>query len=223
MEKRRRARINQSLSVLKSIILQEKSEVFVIQLFNSYATVSSKDKLNERQKTATSYSAQSRLEKADILELTVMHLRSLEKKQSTSDSKQQSAALASSTTSTAPTMPTVCGAVHAESCSNTGVDLKSYLAGYQTCCIDLEHILDQNETRPLTKERLLHHLQLRIGMQQETSARHSNSVADVNISPTRLGTQMHNHLHHRHQQFTAFIILNIKHKMINLTRLDIII
>ena len=153
-----------------------------------------KRNLNQPQKMANNYNTQSRLEKADILELTVMHLRSLEKKQSGSELKQQST---TSMKSTVSTVPTVNDAEQAEPCSSAGVDLKSYRAGYQTCCIDLEHLFEQEEITPLTKERLLHHLQLRIGTQQETSASHSNPTVDVNITPTRLGTSTLN----QNQQF----------------------
>nr|CAG4635198.1 EOG090X0J7Y [Alona affinis] len=63
MEKRRRARINHSLAVLKSLIIKD-----------------------EQSEASTS---QSRLEKADILELTVLHIRSLEKQKASDTEPDQ--------------------------------------------------------------------------------------------------------------------------------------
>ena len=118
-----------------------------------------------------------------------MHLRSLENKQNSVDSKQQSTASMASTT---PVVATVHGAEQVESCSSSIIDLKSYRAGFQTCCVDLEQFLNQEDIKPITKVRLLHHLQLRFDMQQKTFVGNSIPAADININPTRLGTLMLN-------------------------------
>lgn len=58
MEKRRRARINQSLAILKALILE-----------------STKNSTNGMSKSGDGSTKHTKLEKADILELTVRHFQ----------------------------------------------------------------------------------------------------------------------------------------------------
>ncbi|XP_057365605.1 protein hairy-like [Daphnia carinata] len=142
MEKRRRARINHSLSVLKSLII--------------------KDDANSSNPTS-----QSRLEKADILELTVMHLRALEKQKEEHLQQQQQSEL-----------------VEKESNSSVDSDVKSYRLGYQACCHDIGRFLD-GPVLDLTKERLMEHLLEK--KQKLFQLSNSGDPSDANlVTPTRL-------------------------------------
>ncbi|XP_046463621.1 transcription factor HES-4-B-like [Daphnia pulex] len=143
MEKRRRARINHSLSVLKSLII--------------------KDEANSSNPASQS----SRLEKADILELTVMHLRTLEKEKEEhlQQQKEQSE-------------------LTGKESNKIDNDVKSYRLGYQACCHDIGRFLD-GPVSDLTKERLMEHLQER--KQKIFQPNNNGDPADANlITPTRL-------------------------------------
>lgn len=71
MEKRRRARINQSLALLKTLILDStRTEVSYSVLFFVILVLTSSFVFSSLQNTK-----HSKLEKADILELTVRHLQ----------------------------------------------------------------------------------------------------------------------------------------------------
>ncbi|KZS14949.1 Transcription factor HES-4 [Daphnia magna] len=142
MEKRRRARINHSLSILKSLII--------------------KDEANSSNATS-----QSRLEKADILELTVMHLRTLEKeKEEHLQQQKQQSELAG------------------KESNKIDNDVKSYRLGYQACCHDIGRFLD-GPLHELTKERLMEHLLEK--KQQLFQPSNSGDPSDANlVTPTRL-------------------------------------
>lgn len=83
MEKRRRARINESLGQLKTLILDalKKDVSLFLSITNVHDThICKVQKLNELFSLIQS-SRHSKLEKADILEMTVKHLRNLQRVQ----------------------------------------------------------------------------------------------------------------------------------------------
>lgn len=83
MEKRRRARINESLGQLKTLILDalKKDVSLNDHMFVVMLTLDSCEyQLNHRHFVLQS-SRHSKLEKADILEMTVKHLRNLQRVQ----------------------------------------------------------------------------------------------------------------------------------------------
>jgi hypothetical protein len=111
--------------------------------------------------------SQSRLEKADILELTVMHLRTLEKeKEEHLQQQKEQSELAG------------------KEGNKIDNDVKSYRLGYQACCHDISRFLD-GPVSDVSKERLMEHLQ---GRKQHIFQPNNNGdPADANlITPTRL-------------------------------------
>lgn len=163
MEKRRRARINHSLSVLKGLIVKDEVRHPI-----SFA-ITQRDIFNERyfkmrtQMTSSqNATSQSRLEKADILELTVMHVRALEKEKAEYQQRRLSEP--------------------ADNKDNERIsDVRSYQLGYQACCQDVCRLV--NDTTPdVTKERVLEYL----SQQKQKQLGDGMDRTDVNITPTRL-------------------------------------
>lgn len=113
-------------------------------------------------------SAQSRLEKADILELTVVHLKALEKEKEEFLQLKQQQQLER---------------VEKES-NSVDSEIKSYRLGYQACYHDITRFLD-DPTVDLSKERLIEHLQNR--KQKMFQPSQGGGDPDLNvITPTRL-------------------------------------
>lgn len=165
MEKRRRARINASLSILKSLIVKE-----------------------DKEGGGTS-SSQSRLEKADILELTVSHLRQLErereellererqrqnkfKEEEQQQQQQQDVEKRSGCSSSG-------GVQH----DRIDSDVKSYQIGYQACCDDISRWSTDELNLDSTKDRLIEHIRQQ---KEKMLLLQRSDNGDVNVISTRL-------------------------------------